>query len=208
MLSQAALLAALEEAAPSRAEIARVINVAPARITELYKGERKLSLEEARALVHHFGIENAPEQVSIDDLALEHGIAFVEEVDLALGMGGGAFADMAESKGMVPFKSDWLRGIHTGPAESLRVVRGAGDSMQPTILDGDTVLIDTAQRSVFDQDRIWAVFWGDLGMIKRVRRMPSGNYLLMSDNQTIRPIEAADDEMHVLGRVIWIGRRI
>jgi phage repressor protein C with HTH and peptisase S24 domain len=52
------------------------------------------------------------------------------------------------------------------------------------------------------------VAYGDLGMIKRVRRLPSGNYHLLSDNPTVPPIECADEEMHVVGRVIWIGRRI
>lgn len=45
-------------------------------------------------------------------------------------------------------------------------------------------------------------------MIKRVRRTPQGSYLLMSDNPTISPIEAVDGELAVLGRVIWIGRRM
>jgi phage repressor protein C with HTH and peptisase S24 domain len=80
--------------------------------------------------------------------------------------------------------------------------------MQPTILDGDIVLIDTAQRSIRQQDRIWAVAYGELGMIKRVRRLPNGTYLLLSDNATVPPIECADEEMQVVGRVIWIGRRI
>lgn len=80
--------------------------------------------------------------------------------------------------------------------------------MQPTILDGDLVLIDMAQNSIMAQDRIWAVFWGDLGMIKRVRRTPGGTFQLLSDNPAISPVEAVDGEMHVLGRVIWIGRRI
>src|SRR3546814_11777538 len=31
------------------------------------------------------------------------------------------------------------------------------------------------------QDRIWALAYGDLGMIKRVRRLPGGTYRLRSD---------------------------
>lgn len=125
-----------------------------------------------------------------------------------MGLGAGSFGEGAASLSVVPFKQDWLRGLHSGPIERLRVVKGRGDSMQPTIMDGDIVLIDTSQSLIMDQDRIWAVFWGELGMIKRVRRNPSGNYTLMSDNQSVAPFEAVDGEMHVLGRVVWIGRRI
>jgi phage repressor protein C with HTH and peptisase S24 domain len=30
----------------------------------------------------------------------------------------------------------------------------------------------------------------------------------MSDNTAVSPIEAAEDEIHVVGRVIWIGRKM
>jgi phage repressor protein C with HTH and peptisase S24 domain len=178
----------------------------------MFKGERDLSFDEARSLITRYRLDPdsgaSSSAATLEDLAAEHDIALIEEVDLALGMGGGAFADMAETKGLVPFKNEWLRGLYSGPLSALRVVRGRGDSMQPTILDGDLVVVDTSQNNVLDQDRLWAVFWGDLGMIKRVRRAPGGKFLLMSDNQTVSAIEATDDELHVTGRVIWIGRRM
>lgn len=86
--------------------------------------------------------------------------------------------------------------------------RGDGDSMQPTILDGDIVLIDTSQKTINKQDRTWAVSYGDLGMIKRIRRLPDGDYHILSDNAAVAPTIAHDDEMYVIGRVIWIGRRM
>ena len=206
MLTKTELLERVEDAAGSRAEIARVLNLAPARVTEMMKGVRDLSFDEARKLMKHYSIDgHSPSPV---DVLRGQGIVFVEEVDLALGMGGGRYVELVESKGFVPFKEDWLKGLSRGELTSLRVVRGEGDSMQPTILDGDIVLIDMAQSNINAQDRIWAVFWGDLGMIKRVRRTPGGSFMLLSDNPAISPIEAVDGEMHVLGRVIWIGRRI
>ena len=47
---------------------------------------------------------------------------------------------------------------------------------------------------------------GDLGMIKRIRRLPNGIYRITSDNPVVEAIEVADDEMHVVGRVVWVGR--
>lgn len=154
VISKKALLEAVEEVAASRAEIARVLTVAPARITEMFKGDRDLSFEEARRLIEHYDLGEIAGAPSSDSLAEAHGVSFVEEVDLALGMGGGAFAELAESKGLVPFKSEWLDGLHDGALSQLRVVRGRGDSMQPTILDGDLVLVDMAQATVLDQDMI------------------------------------------------------
>lgn len=143
-----------------------------------------------------------------NDLAKQLGLGLVPELELGYSMGGGSVFDSFEQKGVVPFQRDWLRTMMRGTVEELFVARGEGDSMQPTLLDGDIVLIDTAQKDIRQQDRIWAVAYGDLGMIKRVRRMPAGKYLIMSDNPAVAPFDVVDDEMYVIGRVVWIGRRM
>lgn len=138
--------------------------------------------------------------------AKEMGLALIPELELGYSMGGGAIFNDYRHKGFVPFHRDWLRGFMRGSFADLFVARGAGDSMMPTLLDGDIVLIDTAQKRIDQQDRIWAISYGDLGMIKRVRRLPGGTFRVMSDNSTVSDIEATDEEMHVVGRVVWIGR--
>lgn len=57
MLSTEQFLAEVEAAANSRAEIARVLKLAPARVTELFKGERRLSYDEALELARAYNIE-------------------------------------------------------------------------------------------------------------------------------------------------------
>jgi phage repressor protein C with HTH and peptisase S24 domain len=209
MLSKPSLLALVDDAAKSRAEIARVLGVAPSRITELYKGERDLSFEEGRKLMERYELEGLAPRVptTLDDPRLD-GLTFVPEFDLGYSMGGGSVLGDAVPRGVVPFQKDWLRSVAGGAFAELFVARGDGDSMEPTLKDGDVVLIDTSQKDIRQQDRIWAVAWGDLGMIKRVRRMPGGTYNLMSDNAAVTPVHAADGEMFVIGRVVWIGRRI
>lgn len=54
---------------------------------------------------------------------------------------------------------------------------------------------------------IWAVAYGELGMIKRVRAMPDGSYQLLSDNPNVEPAVAVDGEMTVIGRVVAVIRR-
>lgn len=134
------------------------------------------------------------------------GLALVPELELGYSMGGGSIFNDYRQTGFVPFQREWLRGFMRGTFADLFVARGEGDSMMPTMLDGDIVLIDTAQKSIDRQDRIWALSYGDLGMIKRVRRLPNGVYRITSDNPVVEPIEVADDEMHVVGRVVWVGR--
>lgn len=150
----------------------------------------------------------APRMSAIAALTEELDLAIVPEIDLGYSMGGGTILESYEQIGIVPFSRSWLRSITSGSFGDLFVARGDGDSMEPTLKDGDIVLIDTTQKTIRHQDRIWAVAYGELGMIKRVRRTPNGSYLLMSDNLSVTPIECIDDEMAVIGRVCWIGRRI
>ncbi len=148
--------------------------------------------------------ERAGGDLPLEAQAKEMGLSLIPELELGYSMGGGSIFTDYRQRGFVPFQRDWLRGFMRGSFADLFVARG--DSMTPTLLVGDIVLIDTAQKAIASQDRIWALSYGDLGMIKRVRRMPGGTYRLLSDNPAVPPIEASDEEMYVVGRVVWIGR--
>lgn len=154
---------------------------------------------------------NLPDEVwklEQEDVVRELGLAMIPEVDIAYSMGAGAVVgDYVESR-MVPFRADWLNRITRGRPAEVFLTSGQGDSMMPTILDDDDVLVNRADNVVQHQDRIWAVGYGDLGMIKRVRRLPGGQFRLLSDNAAVAPIDATEDEIFIVGRVIWIGRRV
>lgn len=59
MLGANELLGILEAKGVKRADIARVLDLPSPRITEMYKGERRLQLDEAKKLVERFEIEEA-----------------------------------------------------------------------------------------------------------------------------------------------------
>lgn len=205
----------------SQAELARRVKVTQPTINALVNGNAAGS-KHLHVIAAELGTspaylageidDDAPTSVApsaLDALADKLDLAILPEYELGYSMGGGNhIAEHYEQRGVVPFQRQWLRGLMRGTFADLFVARGEGDSMQPTLLDGDLVLIDTAQRTIRQQDRIWAVSYGELGMIKRVRRLADGSYQLLSDNDTVPPILCADGEMSVVGRVIWVGRRI
>lgn len=205
----------------SQAELARRVKVAQPTINALIRGGatgskhlHKIAAELETSPAWLSGETDDPAPVAprlsaIEALADELDLAILPQLDIGYSMGGGAtLVEQYEQTGIVPFSRSWLRPLMRGMIADLFVARGEGDSMEPTIRDGDIVLIDTSQSSIRAQDRIWAVAYGDLGMIKRVRRTPTGSYLLLSDNPSVSPVECFDGEMDVIGRVIWIGRQI
>lgn len=130
------------------------------------------------------------------------------EIDVAYSMGAGANVEDYPVTQLVPFSRAWLDTLTRSPASQLFVARGEGDSMMPTILDQDIVIIDRSERRLRGQDRIWAIAYGGFGMIKRLRSLPSGALQINSDNPAVTPIEAFDDEAHIIGRVVGIVRRV
>lgn len=132
----------------------------------------------------------------------------IPEVDIGYSMGGGLVLNDHAEASAVPFPKGWLRPLIKGNFSQVFVARGEGDSMQPTLLDGDIVIVDTAQTSINSQDRLWCLSYGELGMIKRVRALPDGGLEVNSDNLAVRPFTAYDGEVQIIGRVVFVGRRL
>ena len=80
--------------------------------------------------------------------------------------------------------------------------------MEPVIGDGDIILIDRSQRSPEFADLIWAIAYGQTGMIKRLRPMADGSVKILSDNPNVPPELAYDGELNVFGRVVAIVKRV
>ena len=123
-------------------------------------------------------------------------------------MGGGTFVENFPEEETAYFGIDFVRRLTRAPSTMLFMARGVGDSMMPTLLDQDAVMVDRTRTRIDVQDRIWAMTYGELGMIKRVRRLPADRLVIMSDNEAVSDFEAAIDEVRVIGRVIWVARAV
>ncbi|GAB7553142.1 hypothetical protein NRB_26480 [Novosphingobium sp. 11B] len=135
-------------------------------------------------------------------------IVEIKELDLAFGMGGGSYLDLPVKEKGRKFARDWLRLYTLSPASRIFMARGIGDSMAPTIQNEDVVIIDTAQNLVGMGDQIWAISYGNFGLIKRLRPLPSGGIKIMSDNPNVESEIAFDGELHPIGKVVAVIRKI
>lgn len=197
--------------------LAEVTGLPTSTISEIMKGrspsvDRALKVAEAldADVAYVFGDQIEPRgSKSLDqhDQTREPTV-YLPEIDIGYSMGGGlALMEHAEAK-LISFPRDWIRGLIKGTFSDVFVARGEGDSMMPTLLDGDIVVVDTSQKTMSSQDRLWCFSYGELGMIKRLRTQPNGGLLILSDNPAVQPFTAYDGEVHIIGRVIWIGRKV
>lgn len=96
---------------------------------------------------------------------------------------------------------DFKRLTQTSP-DRVKQMQVSGDSMQPTINDGDFILADTSH-NVFDVDGIYLI---RLISGLAVKRLQAGlnTISIISDNPNYKPIEASIGEVKIIGKVIKI----
>ena len=154
--------------------------------------------------------------VAVDALAGEHvefdGLRYVaiRSFDLAAAAGAGAdLPGLPAVKNRALFRHDWLRRVTGAAIADLAIIRVEGDSMTPTLQDGDSVLIDQTQRRPDKREGIYVINNDGLSQIKRVSAHPVTKRLsIMSDNPVYPTYhDLPPDQIDIVGRVIWIGRQ-
>jgi phage repressor protein C with HTH and peptisase S24 domain len=129
----------------------------------------------------------------------------VPRLDVHLSAGGGreqVEIDLVKDNPQA-FRAEWIRLMRLKPAK-LAAMRAAGDSMEPTIHDGDSLLVDTSQVSVVD-GKVSALWYDGGERVKRLFRLPGGGLRIKSDNARFDTIEVHPEEIEnvrIIGRVV------
>jgi transcriptional regulator with XRE-family HTH domain len=196
------------------------------QISKLEKGDRRLTDEwltriaralhcEARDLLGPPGASTAT-AIEGDE---------VPEIDAQVGAGGGGHMMRERTKraghrnetisddpvlGSWRFPTGYLtRELRAKPSAS-RVIEVHGDSMAPTLLSGDRVLVDTSQQSP-SPPGLFAL-WDGLGIVaKRLEYIPNTDppqIKIISDNTRHEPYTRTAEEVQVIGRILWFARRL
>lgn len=142
--------------------------------------------------------------ISADESEAPAGCTIVDEVNVIAGAGGGAAVELERVKARWAFPTDWLiREFRVDPSQ-VRLITVGGDSMVPTIMPGDKVLIHLGSRSP-SPPGIFAC-WDGMGLvIKRLEYIEGSNpprVRLGSDNNRYSTYELTLEEINIVGRVI------
>lgn len=132
-------------------------------------------------------------------------LVYVPRASARLCAGGGSFEVDAAIVGTHPMPFRWLSRL--GSPSHMVFMDVVGDSMEPGIMDGDTVLIDRANTRYADGG-VLAVGVDDAIYLKRMEKTNNG-VLLHSDNEAYTPMNIYGDEidsLRVIGKVVWLCR--
>ncbi len=132
-------------------------------------------------------------------------IVEVPKVAATVSAGGGSYENTAFPIATHPFPRQWLSKM--GNPNSMVFMDVVGNSMEPSINDGDMVLIDQSGTAISPHS-VYAVGYEETLYIKRVEQRQH-TVILHSDNPDYSDIEIHGDELNsfrVVGKVIWLCR--
>ena len=101
-----------------------------------------------------------------------------------------------------------FKSITSGNPNNIKMLRVQGDSMQPTINEGDWVWVDTSNNFI-GSDGLYMI---RMATGLAVKRLQSGlnDVVIKSDNTNYSDITASVGEIQIVGKVVYIlnGRRV
>ena len=138
---------------------------------------------------------------------------YIPLYDVRAAAGGGAVVDREQIVDFLSFKSEWIRvQLHAAP-QDLYLIHVEGESMEPTLRPGDVILVDHRAAGSLPRDGIYVLRMDDTLLVKRLQRLPGGVIEVTSDNPAYKPFSIntqtmAQENMDIIGRVVWCGRRM
>jgi phage repressor protein C with HTH and peptisase S24 domain len=100
-----------------------------------------------------------------------------------------------------------LRRLDVNP-DYAKIIYARGNSMSPTINDGDMTIVDIDKKQMIDGQVFVFVAENSL-YIKRLRNILGQGWTAYSDNTEYQPMTLPKgDDLHIIGRVIWSERKL
>lgn len=210
--ARAALERLIEERREDYSSLSRLIGRNAAYVQQYIKRgvPKRLAEEDRRALARYFGV---PEEM-LGGPAAPSGEARdqvrVPQLDVGASAGPGALTGNEPLRSHVGFDERWLRSLVGGDVRQLSMIRVEGDSMAPTLADGDEILVDWGDAAERLRDGIYVLRRDDTLVVKRIALDPSGRRAaIRSDNENYPSWADCDlGSIDLVGRVVWCGRKL
>ena len=169
---------------------------------------RKLDDDDRRTLASFFGVDE--QLLGGPPAPTRDGLIEIPVLNVDASAGFGAIAESETAHTRFGFDERWLARLTRAKSASLSIIHVLGDSMEPTLSDGDEVLVDASDQGSRLRDGIYVLRADDALVVKRVTLKPGGRKITISSDNSAYPSwdDVDRSEIQVVGRVIWFGRAV
>ncbi|MDA5623531.1 helix-turn-helix transcriptional regulator [Pasteurella multocida] len=188
------------EADPSRTNLVKVADVSGVSLDWLATGKEEQPKNT---------IERSVEKVK--DLTEEAVTMIASYSSINVSAGFGSFNEgVTKPDGKEPYSDNLLQSLRVTP-DKCAVFWENGDSMSPTIADGDQLLVDLNKTEIKGGDKIYLVQKGESVWVKRVKMKWDGVELVSDNKDEYPPITISDEDaqnLQIIGQVVHIGKSL
>lgn len=196
------------------AALSRLLGRNPAYIQQFIKrgSPRRLADEDRRRLARFFGVDERElgGPSGQGNASLPSRLIAVPRLNISASAGPGAFADDERAFAHIAFDETWLRKLIAARPSDLSLIEVEGDSMAPTLSDGDVILVNTGDGIERLRDGIYVLRRDDTLLVKRIARSPASQRIsIQSDNPNYPSwMDCQLTDIDIIGRVAWFGRQL
>ena len=140
----------------------------------------------------------------------------VREVTVEVSAGAGALArEFVSETALWHWPENMIRHEAGADPENLRILRVRGNSMEPELRDGDRIVVDVSRRLPATGETF--VLWDGIGLVVKHVEVVRGDAAdedepphlrLISANPDYAPYSCLARDAHILGKVVWVVRRV
>lgn len=199
--SRARLAALIDAHGVSYAALSRMLRRNPAYLQQyVRRGTPRDLAERDRALLAAYFRVDA---VELGGVAAPR-LAPIRRLDVEASAGAGALSDGVPAEGAMLLDPRLLDSLRLS-AKDAAMLRARGDSMLPTIADGDQIVIDERDTRIGATPAIFVLRLDGVVLVKRVSKVAAA-LRIESDNPAYPPITTT--AATILGRVVWLSRAL
>jgi phage repressor protein C with HTH and peptisase S24 domain len=206
---RAVLAVLIEQRGEDYASLSRLLGRNPAYVQQYIRrgSPRRLSEADRAILARYFDVPET--MLGAPDRIVPTPMVTVPRLDIGASAGPGALAEDRAAIAGFAFSERWLRRLRPGGGSTgLSLIRVSGTSMEPTLADGDEILVDGADGIARLREGIYVIRAGAALLVKRLVRDRDG-FAVTSDNPSVGPVDLGDPEaVAIVGRVLWTGRKL
>jgi phage repressor protein C with HTH and peptisase S24 domain len=209
-----ALQRLIEERGEDYSGLSRLLGRNAAYVQQYIKrgSPKRLAEQDRRKLARYFNIDEAllGGESTAGASAEAARAVNVPLLDVGASAGAGAAVEGERTRAHVAFDPAWLRKVASGGPDGLSIIRVEGDSMLPTLADGDEILVDRCDGRQRLRDGIYVLRLEGALMVKRLAFNPVNRTVTISSDNAAYPSWADCDpaKVELVGRAIWVGRRL
>jgi len=184
----------------NQSELGRVLGVSRSNINYKKENDVELSEEDVKKIETFYGIEILKDENTVS-------IPVLGDVEASMGYGVTVYNE--NQTAIYNISKQLARDLGISE-QCTKMIFARGNSMQPTIQGGDSLLVDMSKVEVYD-GKIYCIRKEGQLYAKRLQRLSATQLKIISDNKDYEPIiidfkKDIDIDFAILGEVRWAGR--